>query len=206
MSISKIVLLANETDAPVLADILRRHNSALTVTPVATLDDLRAAFTHLPTLTRLVSFCSPVIVPAELLAALSGPAYNFHPGPPERPGRYPAVFALYDRAERFGITVHEMEALVDSGPIVTAEWFEIPKDAGLLTLESLAFARLFEVFQRLAPYLVTVPRPLPRVLYRWSGRKTRKSQCDELCQITPGLDDAEIARRMSACGGFLTRA
>lgn len=203
MSISKIVLLASPIDAPVLADVLRRHNSHLTVTPVATLDDLHAAFTHLPPITRLVSFCSSVIVPAKLLSALSGPAYNFHPGPPERPGRYPAVFALYDRAERFGITVHEMEPPVDSGPIVTAEWFMIPEGADLVTLEGLTFSRLFDAFQRLAPYLVNVARPLPRLMYRWNGRKTRKAECDELCQITPGLDDAEIARRKSACGAFL---
>lgn len=203
MSISKIVLLASEIDAPVLADILRRHNSRLTVMPVATLDALHAACANLPPVTRLISFCSPVIVPAKLLSALPGPAYNFHPGPPERPGRYPAVFALYDRAERFGITVHEMEPLVDSGPIVTADWFAVPDDADLMTLEALTFSRLFDAFQRMASYLANVTRPLPRLMYRWSGRKTRKAQCDELCQITPGMDDAEIARRKSACGAFL---
>src|SRR5262245_31997255 len=110
MSISRIVLLTGENDAPVLVDTLHRHNHALTVTPVATLEDLRTAAAHLPVATRLLSFCSPVIVPPDVLSALPGPAYNFHPGPPERPGRYPAVFALYDRAERFGITVHEMAA------------------------------------------------------------------------------------------------
>lgn len=202
MSISKIVLLSSEIDAPVLADILKRHNPGVAVTPVATLGDLEAACAQLPPVTRLVSFCSPIIVPAKLLASLSCPAYNFHPGPPERPGRYPAVFALYERAERFGITVHEMEPRVDSGPIVTAEWFEIPDNADLITLEALTFSRLLETFHRMAPYLVNVARPLPRLMYRWSGRKTRKVHCDELCQITPGLDDAEIARRKAACGAF----
>ena len=206
MSISKIVLLANGIDAPILGDILRRHNSGLTITPVATLADLHAAFTHLPPVTRLISFCSPVIVPASLLAALPGPAYNFHPSPPERPGRYPAVFALYDRAERFGITVHEMEPPVDSGAIVTADWFAVPPDADLVTVESMTFARLLEAFQRMAPYLANVARPLPRLLYRWSGRKTRKAHCDALCQITPDLDDVEIGRRVSACGTFLKRS
>lgn len=205
MSISRIVLLASQTDAPVLIDTLARHNSALDVTPVATLEDLHAAFAHPPQVSRLLSFCSPVIVPAALLAALPGPAYNFHPGPPERPGRYPAVFALYDRAERFGVTVHEMEPLVDSGPIVTADWFTMPENRDLATLESLTYERLFTVFQRMAPYLANVTRPLPRLPYRWSGRKTRKSHCDDLCRITPDLDVAEAARRIAACGGFVTR-
>jgi len=203
MSISTIVLLTSENDAPVLVDILNSHSRGLTVIPVATLDDLRTAFAQLPAQTRLLSFCSPVIVPPDLLAALHSPAYNFHPGPPERPGRYPAVFALYDRAERFGITVHEMAGPVDSGPIVTAEWFFMPEGADLMKLEALTYERLLTVFRRLAPYMVNVARPLPRLLYRWSGRKTRKSQCDDLCQITPGMEATEIARRTLACGGFL---
>ena len=55
-----------------------------------------------------------------MLDAFAGPSYNFHPGPPNRPGRYPSVFALYDNARHFGITVHEMLPKVDSGAIKVA--------------------------------------------------------------------------------------
>lgn len=206
MSISRIILLTSEADAPILVDVLHRHNSAIDVIPVATLEALHGAFAHLPPITRLLSFCSPVIVPAALLATLPSPAYNFHPGPPERPGRYPSVFALYDNDARFGVTVHEMLPRVDSGPIVTAEWFDIPTGADLGELESLSRAYLLAVYQRMAPYMVNVTRPLPQLMYRWSGRKTSKAQCEDLCRLTPEMDETEIARRDRACGIFLRRS
>jgi methionyl-tRNA formyltransferase len=141
-----------------------------------------------------------VIVPEAVLKRLPGPAYNFHPGPPDRPGRYPAVFALYDNASRFGVTVHEMIAAVDAGPIVTAEWFDMPPACDLTALESLALTRLAEIFRRLAAYLTHIERSLPRLPIHWQGRRTTKAQCETLCAITPDLSHEEIARRRRACG------
>jgi methionyl-tRNA formyltransferase len=182
---------------------LREHNPSLEVEIITGKDALLAASAARRPGTRLISFCSAVVVPTQVLAALGAPSYNFHPGPPEYPGRYPSVFALYDGAERFGVTVHEMAAKVDAGPIVSAEWFPIPKDCALEKLEELAFSALVAKFRSLAFHLATVERPLPRMPYRWSGTKTKKSDCTALCRITPGLDAAEIARRRRACGGHL---
>jgi hypothetical protein len=203
MPIAKIILLTSEAEAPSLGNVLRRHNSALAVVPVHDAPGLRAACTGDLREARLLSFCTSVIVPAEILNGFPGPSYNFHPGPPERPGRYPAVFALYEGALRFGSTVHEMAAQVDSGVIVTAEWFDVPMGCDLVTLEELAFNSLIGVFRRLAPYMATVSRPLPRPMIPWGPRKTTKAQCDALCTLTPGLDPAEVERRRRACGAFL---
>ncbi|MSO72748.1 MAG: hypothetical protein EXQ84_03955 [Rhodospirillaceae bacterium] len=85
---------------------------------VVTLSELEDALANSSKTTRLISFGSGVIVPAAVLARLSGTAYNFHPGPPAYPGIFPSVFALYDGATRFGVTLHEMKPEVDSGPIV----------------------------------------------------------------------------------------
>ena len=110
MAIRRIPLLRGEAEGPVLGTILKAHQPGLEVELISTSDALAAA-THEPLDgCRLVSFCSSVIVPQVLLTKLPGPAYNFHPGPPEYPGRYPSVFALYDGAQHFGITVHEMAA------------------------------------------------------------------------------------------------
>src|SRR5262245_54974871 len=103
--ITRIILLTGEAEASILAQILRGHNPALEITAVTKAGDLAAAAPGPGA--RLISFCSPVIVPAAFLTGLPGPGYNFHPGPPERPGRYPSVFALYDDAKQFGVTIHE---------------------------------------------------------------------------------------------------
>lgn len=200
MAIRRIVLLSGETEGPVLSAILRSHDPSLTVDLLTSRDALTDATGSDLTSCRLVSFCSPVIVPGEILGRLPGPAYNFHPGPPEYPGRYPSVFALYDNAPRFGITVHEMATKVDAGPIVAAEWFNMPATCDLPGLEEMTFGVLVEKFRSLSFHLAKIERPMIRQPYRWSGRKTKKSDCDDLCRITPGLDAAEVARRKRACG------
>ncbi len=202
MTIAKIILLTGEVEAPILAQVLRRHNPALEIQTASSVEDLHRCCATPETTARLLSFCSPIIVPPQILASLSGPGYNFHPGPAERPGRYPAVFALYENAARFGITVHEMAAAVDSGPIVSADWFDIPTGCDLTALESLAFEHLFAAFQRLAPYLATISRPLPRSPVAWQGRKTTMADCDALRRITPEMDDTELTRRRRACGAI----
>lgn len=197
MTVTKVILLTGRDEAPVLAGMLQRANPALAVTPA---HDLKTLARLIEPGTRLLSFCSSVIVPGDLLQRLKHPGYNFHPGPPERPGRYPSVFALFEGATHFGITVHEMTAAVDAGPIVAAERFEIPRGADLKALEELTVTRLARAFNRLAPYLATAARPLPHLPITWQGRKTTKADCEKLCTITADMDAAEIARRQRCCG------
>jgi hypothetical protein len=200
LALSTILLLTGGAEAPILSDILRRSHATIDITPVTSAAGLAAVAAGDLSGVRLVSFCSSVIVPDQVLKRLAGPAYNFHPGPPDRPGRYPAVFALYENAERFGVTIHEMVAQVDAGPIVTAEWFDVPPACDLLTLESLALTRLAEIFRRLASYLTYIERPLPRLPIPWRGRRTTKAECEALCAIAPDMSDDDVARRRRACG------
>ena len=195
-SISRIILLTGEAEAPALSGILRDHNPTLEVTVATTMSALGEAGAGAGT--RLLSFCSAIIVPGAWLAALPGPSYNFHPGPPERPGRYPSVFALYEDAKQFGVTVHEMRASVDSGPIVAAEWFDIPPGCDLQTLEEMTLTGLAVLFRSLAPLLARTMAPLPRQSVAWRGRKTTKADCDALCLTTPDMDPVEAARRRGA--------
>lgn len=203
MTQSRVILLTGEAEAGPLADTLRDAAPGLDVVAVFSRAQLEQMAAPERPGTRLISFCSAVIVSASVLNRLPGPAYNFHPGPPERPGRYPSVFALYDDAKIFGITVHEMVAKVDAGPIVAAEWFEIPPAADLGQLDEITYIALYRKFRDLTPLLVNTARPLPRMPYRWSGRKTTKAECDALCRFEPGLAPDEIARRKRACGSFL---
>ena len=204
MSIRRIILLSGESEGPFLAAILMAYDRELVVDLVHTSEGLQAAMDGPLDGCRLVSFCSSVIVPGDLLQRLPGPAYNFHPGPPEYPGRYPAVFALYDGAQRFGVTVHEMAVKVDAGQIVSAEWFQIPDNCDLCKLEEMAFSVLADKFRTMSVHLATLERSIARMPYRWSGRKTSKSDCTALCRITPDLTPDEIARRKRACGAHLT--
>ncbi len=200
MAITRIILLTGEAEGPALSSELLRHNSALDIQVVHTERQLKQAAKKIDGGTRLLSFCTSIIVPRKILSTLTGPAYNFHPGPPERPGRFPSVFALYENASVFGFTVHEMAPSVDSGPIVRADWFDIPDGCDLVELESQTLIRLVNVFRDFAPYLAHFSLPLPKLKIYWSGRKTTKADCDTLCRITADMSPEEVMRRRRACG------
>jgi methionyl-tRNA formyltransferase len=198
--IKRIILLTSPEETPPLGDMLRVHNPGLEVVGVHDRESVAEACTGATPDTRLISFCSSVIVPGAALAAMPGPSYNFHPGPPHRPGRYPSVFAVYDGDTRFGITVHEMEPKVDSGAIVVVDDFPVPPECDLAELEKITYLRLADVFRKLARHLATNLLPLPRTTHTWSGRKTTLAEAIALARITQDMSEAEVARRRRACG------
>ena len=137
----QIILLTGETEFPLLSKGLLGANTGLELLHANSRSELTHAMERCDLASRsvrLLCFSSNVIVPSAVLNALPGPAYNFHPGPPEYPGSNPDSFAIYEGAARFGATVHEMAAKVDAGPIVKVSEFDIPEDANSLDLAALA--------------------------------------------------------------------
>jgi methionyl-tRNA formyltransferase len=202
--IKRIILLTSPEETPPLGDMLRVHNAGLEVVGVHDRESVAEACASAKPGTRLISFCSSVIVPGKALAAMPGPSYNFHPGPPHRPGRYPSVFAVYDGDARFGITVHEMEAKVDSGAIVAVDDFPVPPECDLAELEKITYLRLADVFRKLARHLASERLPLPHTTHTWSGHKTTLAEAIALSRITEDMSEAEVARRRRACGQVST--
>lgn len=73
-----------------------------------------------------------IINPSVLDAPTLG-AYNLHPGPlPEWAGLHAPSWALYEGADRYGVTLHRMTPELDAGTIAFADDFEIgAADTGL---------------------------------------------------------------------------
>lgn len=202
--LTTIILLTGDSEAEALGRFLKAENEALHIIAAPTRDRLDAACELIDSGARLISFCSPVIVPGEHLRKMDFGSYNFHPGPPSYPGRYPSVFALYDDVETFGITVHEMVERVDEGAIVEARWFPVPPNCDLETLDTLAFRELVDTFRRLSRRLVSDLPKLKTKPIGWSGTKRAKVHCDTLCALTPDLPEAEKQKRRRVCGPHLT--
>jgi methionyl-tRNA formyltransferase len=167
---------------------------------VQTLDELHSACSTSHESRRLIAFCIPVIVPDSILNALNGLAYNFHPGPPNYPGLYPACFAIYDSTSRFGATAHVITGKIDSGPIVGVDWIEIPSTIDRLNLEALSHQLVVHLFQRMALALATSDEPLAIVPESWSGRMTTRQDFENLCEVLPDVSADEIHRRCRADG------
>jgi UDP-4-amino-4-deoxy-L-arabinose formyltransferase/UDP-glucuronic acid dehydrogenase (UDP-4-keto-hexauronic acid decarboxylating) len=73
-----------------------------------------------------------VVHPAVVEAPTIG-SFNLHPGPlPEYAGLNTPSWGVYHGERRFGVTLHWMDAGIDTGPIAFAETFEIDEaDTGL---------------------------------------------------------------------------
>ena len=200
------ILLTGEAEAEALGELLKAHNPQLNIAPAKDRAALDKACTRIESVTRLISFCSPVIVPKPHLEAMAGGSYNFHPGPPSYPGRYPSVFALYEDQKTFGVTLHEMAERVDEGPIIAAEWFGIPDQCDLESLDTLAFKELVRLFRRWAKPLATRSSLLKPQPIKWSGVKRSKADCDSLCRIDSSTSPEDAEKKKRACGVHLVQA
>lgn len=197
----RIVLLTGTFEAPALTAILREAAPSLAVEPAHDAATLRRRLDAATPACRLVAFCTDVIVPAEALARLAGPAYNFHPGPPEYRGSRVASFAVYEGARRFGVTAHEITPEIDAGAIVGVRRFDVPEGLKFFDLEALSYEALLALFRALAPRLATQDEPLaPLAGECWSGRVYTRAQAERLAAVEADLSEDEIRRRYRAFG------
>ena len=196
-----IILLTGAVEQAPLTTKLRRHRPDVTVTAVETAEDLARLGQMSLHRARLIGFATPVVVPRQMLNALGYGAYNFHPGPPQYPGWAPAHFALYDQADQFGITLHEMAERVDSGAIIETRSFPIPAGTNVPALESLTYTHLVKLFWDMAPTLATLATPLPRRSVYWGNRRNSRQAYRDICEIPLNITRDELQRRMHAFGG-----
>jgi methionyl-tRNA formyltransferase len=201
--LEEIVLLTGEVEAPFLGDMLCQFNPALNIIHAETKDQLRDICAISPSngdARRLIAFCTAVIVPASVLESLPGPAYNFHPAPPSYPGSHPASFAIYEGADLYGVTAHEMAPAVDAGAIVAVDWFDVPSNPRFTELETLAYKALVGLFSQLAERLATDETPLPPSGDVWFGHKRTNRDFERMQAFTADMDEEEIKRRFRAFG------
>ena len=122
------LLCMQQAEAEFFRVLLGGSNPAW-MTRVGTLSDLHDKLRRLDRPARLISFCSNIILPGAMIDRLGGQCFNFHPGPPERPGHRPAAFAAADRASSFGVTFHSMIEAVNAGPIHALRRFSVDGEA-----------------------------------------------------------------------------
>jgi len=196
-----VILLTGPIERTVLPAALLGHNPALTVLPVERASELADVNADVLARSRLVAFVTPVIVPGSILSQLGYGAFNFHPGPPSYPGWAPSHFALYDRAEEFGATVHAMVEQVDAGPIIEFASFPIPPHTSVLGLEGLAYAHLAFLFWRAAKWLASDVAPPPALSVQWANRKYSRKNYRAMCDIPLDISKSELERRLKVFGG-----
>ena len=122
----------------------------------------------------LLSVHARHLICAEMLAAPTLGAFNVHPGPlPECAGLDVQSWALYEGAERHGVTLHHMTPVFDAGPIAFTDAFDLQaSDTGLSVLTQCVrrglplLEQLLELLERGEP-VPAHPQDLAR--RRWFG-------------------------------------
>jgi len=197
--LARLITMTAPEFRPALGDLFARAAPAARVHFIDTLAELESALAD-PAPARVLSVGSSVIVPDRILKGLPFPAYNVHPGPPDYPGIFPSVFALYEGVATFGVTLHEMAARVDSGTIVSVEKFWVDPRWDRLHLDAHTFVVLMQVLERNASKLADIYTPLIASGDVWAERRRTRADFDALCRLPPDFTPEEFARRLRAVG------
>lgn len=192
-----IVLLSPNEDVLSLRQLLSAHGMGITLHHVLDLASLRRLLPKLGPKSRLISYLSQVIVPADCLRAFSLGAYNFHPGSPEYPGTAPEAWACYDRAKTFGGTLHVMSPKVDEGEIIDSEQLPVTDAHDRPSYARVAKQALALLLSRMAPALTREALLVPVTKHTWSGVKHTIDDYTKMCELPPdiGREDMEHVLR-----------
>ncbi|WP_109259407.1 formyltransferase family protein [Hyphobacterium indicum] len=194
---SRIILLTAPHVSEALVAAVRKNLPDLEPVLVYDRGEFDAAVQDLTPNDFLLSFCTNVIVPADVIGTLGPRAINIHPAAPDYPGRDPHHFAFIDGVRRYGATAHRMTESVDAGPIYDIEWFDVPDGASphdIMLLADEAGQRLAErIFTRLGCGERLEPNGV-----EWGPCKTSRNDFRRLCRISPIAYKAEFDRRMAA--------
>jgi methionyl-tRNA formyltransferase len=150
----------------------------------------------------VISYLSRWKVPGFVLESATDAAINFHPAPPERPGRGCTNFALYDEDPFYGVTCHFMTDRIDAGKVIRCERFPlIHPDDTVETVLDRTYCELERLFYRqMFDYLQGYKfAPSPRIEDQWRPENRRtKEDLDRLATITQDLSEDEVRRRCRA--------
>lgn len=175
-----ILLLMNDVDAAFFAKLIKGVSPEVSVLHMNNIPELDEFTQKADADMRLISFCTGDIVPARVIERLNGNCFNFHPGPPDRPGYMPAPFALKENAEAYGVTFHYMKPKVDTGAIIDVARFDVPKEKTQEALELAAYKALLKMVIGSIKHLADLDFAFPPSGDQWSGYKTTRKDLEAL--------------------------
>lgn len=199
-ALDRIVLLCGDTEFPQLRDVLAAHDRAIAIEHAETAAAVRALAGQDLASTRLIGFCTGVVVPGAIVRALGAGAYNLHPGSPDYPGWMPSAWAILAGARRFGATAHEMQPAVDTGAIIGVDLFDVEADATRRQLDAAAYGAAARLFWRFAGRFARPEPQFTPLALRWGAPKPTRRDYARMCEISPDMGPEELKRRIAAFG------
>ena len=129
--------------------------------------------------------------------------FNFHPATPKYPGSGSPSWALYEKSDKFGITVHLMNEKFDNGSIIKVYNFNIDKNENLLslTLKTKNFSVfVFKDFLKILNEegLKKIEELKSKNKYTWRGEAKKLCDIDKMRKLNINLSQEEIIKRINS--------
>ena len=196
--ISSILLQVEKSYRATIYEMIKMEYPELEVTLINDLSELISLPFSALKKSRLISFSSPFIVPSKILDLLGHGAYNFHPGPPSRPGWGSIEKAIYDQDKAFGTTLHAMNEYVDSGSIIAINLFPIPPNTDRQGLVNLTFQNLLNLFTNHLEELIKSQEQLIELPIEWGHKRFTRNDYSAYCIVSEEIEKAELELRIRA--------
>ena len=201
--IDSLILCTHPAWVDVMRDTLQAFQPKAKMHFVHTSEDLQRLDFNLLQKSRLVCLFSQVIVPPHVLQEVAWGCFNFHPGPPARPGWAPLNYAILEGDTHFGTTFHVATERVDEGEILAVDAFEISPDLTYPQLSHLVSESLMRLTTQVGPALFarSKSKPKPQGLWIWGEKRRFKShlQADTLVK-SEDLNVHQMDRLVRAFG------
>ena len=127
---------------------------------------------------------------------------NFHPGPPNLPGRDPHHWAIFFKKKHYGITLHEIKKKVDTGKIIYTNLFKIKKNDNPQTLRKKAFNLCLNIFVKNFPKIINGKINQKKKIV-WSKKIRKRSEVYKLLDTMKHLNSSKQLKVKMAFGDFI---
>jgi methionyl-tRNA formyltransferase len=143
------------------------------------------------------------IINGEVVSAPRLGSYNLHPGPlPRYAGLNAPSWAIFRGETRYGVTVHKMEAGIDTGTIVYQSLFAIEEDDTALTVSARCAREGVTMMLRLLETAAKDPNSIPAIPQDLSQREYFKPGAPKLDGLFRSLPARQFINFVRACDYF----
>lgn len=161
-------------------------------------DEAIAALIEEARVNCLISVQHGWVLPAEMIAAVGGCAFNLHLAKlPEYKGWHAFTHALLNGEKRYGLSLHWMVAELDSGEIAFADELAIEADDSAASLYRRAEAPGLALVERLIDCLAAGGLP-PRLKLHGAHRYYARTLIDAAREVQDPSDREEVERKARA--------
>ena len=200
---ASIIILTGKAEWPFLRDVLKENSPELRVAWAPNGQELEYTCGGQDVSTaRLISFCSSVIVRPKILNLFQGPAYNFHPGPPDYRGMGCVNFALYENSTFFGSTAHLIDEKIDHGKIINIKKFKLNGKKNIDEILSKTYKIMFNQAIKVINDTIKNPKIIKKKIdknkkIKWSNKIGTLKDLNKLLKINKNIGTKNFIKKIS---------